>query len=537
MGKTSKNSFIISQQEDARDQFSNFIRTIQRLNKDGALSEAFKTGPQALIENRNYLQVVLDDTINGFIDIMSDAVKNSELDLDDAIHIVPIEFYAMLMTARDKPQYSKTKPKEFRALLKEAIEDRNLNGDVILHETPPFIRIAQDVLQPIVFGTVINQWIGMMDSFASILMREEALAAKDAVRSYAESIQGLIDDRLDGDHLNELLSAVQSGNLNGATGAKGKDEKEPSYKIHSPEDIGDLKEELDGLVGMEKPKELFAKLQASKKHTAFLKAEFNATDKAFDGFQHYVFRGNPGTGKTTFARLIGKMEKEVGNLKKGHVVEVDAGDLIAGYLGQTNGKTEEAINAALDGVLFIDEAYLLNDDAGSGKGFGKDAIGKLVKDMEMHKDRLTIIFAGYPENMDQLIKTNPGLSRRTKYIDFDDYSIDQLMAIFDMNIEKMKLKITPEAKTLVAENISVLKRREQKHFGNAGTVKNYLNALHEQLALQTDGESLFDQFNAASGADKDALREKLVTITPEIVKSLKFSKPGKSSKRVLGLPG
>jgi stage V sporulation protein K len=189
---------------------------------------------------------------------------------------------------------------------------------------------------------------------------------------------------------------------------------------------------------------------------------------------HSVFFGPPGTGKTTIARLISKAFKSLGILKKGHLVETDRSQLVAGYVGQTAIKTKEVLDRALDGVLFIDEAYSLNSD----DDFGKEAIDTILKYMEDNRDRLIVIVAGYENEMDTFINSNPGLkSRFNKYFNFPNYSGSDLLDILLRITAKNKFNVSDEAKSKLTFIINDAIFAEGQQFGNARYVRN----LYEQI--------------------------------------------------------
>ena len=163
---------------------------------------------------------------------------------------------------------------------------------------------------------------------------------------------------------------------------------------------------------------------------------------------HLVFMGNPGTGKTTVARYIARLYKSLGLLSKGQLIETDRSGLVAGYVGQTAIKTQEIINEAMGGVLFIDEAYTLNGNGSND--FGQEAIDTLLKAMEDKRDDFVVIVAGYPDLMDTFVHSNPGLeSRFNRYIHFEDYSADEMLCIFKMSCEKNQYVLTEAAETAV----------------------------------------------------------------------------------------
>lgn len=205
---------------------------------------------------------------------------------------------------------------------------------------------------------------------------------------------------------------------------------------------------------------------------------------------HMVFSGNPGTGKTTVARLMGGIYKALGMLDTGTLVEVDRSGLVGGYVGQTATKTLTVIDSAMNGVLFIDEAYSLT--CGNSKGdFGMEAVNTLLKAMEDHREDLVVIAAGYTDLMDEFLSSNPGLrSRFHKTIVFEDYRPEELLQIFELNCRKSQLNLTPEAKAHILDFFTERCAAGHKDFANARDVRNFFEkAITNQatrLAQQTD---------------------------------------------------
>lgn len=186
---------------------------------------------------------------------------------------------------------------------------------------------------------------------------------------------------------------------------------------------------------------------------------------------HLVFTGSPGTGKTTVARIIGKIFKAIGILQKGHLVEVDRSGLVAEFVGQTATKTQEIIEKAIDGVLFIDEAYTLSKESDSD--FGQEAIDTLLKKMEDNRDKLVVIVAGYTDEMKNFIQSNPGLKTRfNTYIQFEDYNPDELFIIFKKLVFDVEHQLTLEAENFVQHYFEFIYKSKDKFFGNARTVRN-----------------------------------------------------------------
>lgn len=196
---------------------------------------------------------------------------------------------------------------------------------------------------------------------------------------------------------------------------------------------------------------------------------------------HCAFTGNPGTGKTTVARILARIYRDLGVLKKGHLVEADRSSLIAEYQGQTAVKTNRVIDRALDGVLFIDEAYSLAN--GENDSYGQEAIATLLKRMEDERHRLVVFIAGYGNEMQHFIDSNPGLqSRFNRYISFPDYSSDELYRIFLFNLDKYKYVLSPEAEKNVKAYFDQAVAEKDDNFGNARLVRNYFEKTIQQQA-------------------------------------------------------
>jgi ATPase family associated with various cellular activities (AAA)/Ftsk gamma domain/AAA lid domain len=191
--------------------------------------------------------------------------------------------------------------------------------------------------------------------------------------------------------------------------------------------------------------------------------------------RHLIFTGNPGTGKTTVARLLAQLYASIGILKTGQLIEVSRSDLVAGYVGQTAIKTTEAVNRAIGGILFIDEAYSLVTPGGGGRDFGHEAIDTLVKLMEDHRDELVVIVAGYEDEMRDFVESNPGLpSRFPRIVHFPDFSNDELMKVFESMCEHDKYVLSADAKQVLCRYLESMTRT--RTFGNGRLMRNMFEA-------------------------------------------------------------
>ena len=236
-------------------------------------------------------------------------------------------------------------------------------------------------------------------------------------------------------------------------------------ELPPPEKIEDLLAELDSYIGLKVVKdEVHDLINMVQVYKLRREHDLPTTDMSL----HMVFSGNPGTGKTTVARIMARIYHSLDILSKGQLVEVDRSGLVAGYVGQTALKTQKVIEKAMGGVLFIDEAYALNGR--SENDFGQEAIDTILKAMEDHRDDLVVIVAGYTDLMDKFIHSNPGLeSRFNRFLLFEDYTVDEMMGIFKMRCGKGYV-LAPDAEPLVRDYIA--EESADGSFGNGRGVRN-----------------------------------------------------------------
>lgn len=277
--------------------------------------------------------------------------------------------------------------------------------------------------------------------------------------------------------------------------------KEEEVEAVPPEKMEDLKAELDTYIGLGEIKREVNNL--INMATVFKRREEAGLPNT-DFSLHMVFTGNPGTGKTMIARLMARIYHSLGILSKGQLVEVDRSGLVAGYVGQTAIKAQKVIQSALGGVLFIDEAYALNGK--SDNDFGQEAIDTVLKAMEDHRDDLIVIVAGYDELMEKFIHSNPGLeSRFNRYLHFDDYSLDEMLAIFKMQCKKGSYTLSPDAEQDVKDFIYD-ENSDGITFGNARGVRNLFEQILTEQANRLAAMEVFTKEDLMTITREDVLR-------------------------------
>lgn len=238
--------------------------------------------------------------------------------------------------------------------------------------------------------------------------------------------------------------------------------------------------ELDRLIGLKNVKqfvyEIYAWLYITQRRSEYGLRTSQQT-------LHMIFKGNPGTGKTTVARILGKLFQELNVLTKGHLIEVERADLVGEYIGHTAQKTRELVKKALGGILFIDEAYSLA--RGGMKDFGKEAIDCLVKAMEDHKDQFVLILAGYPQEMEYFLRMNPGLpSRFPVQLEFGNYTVQELLRIAELMVEEREYQLSPQAKQKLKQYLTQKIHQRDYNFSNARLVRNMIEKAIREHAVR-----------------------------------------------------
>jgi len=267
--------------------------------------------------------------------------------------------------------------------------------------------------------------------------------------------------------------------------------------------IEEIVKELDTMIGLNNIKDLVKQLRA---FVTIQKKREKQQLKVDSLVMHMIFKGNPGTGKTTVARILARLFKELGLLDKGHLKEVERADLVGEYIGHTAQKTRKMVESALGGILFIDEAYSLA--RGGNRDFGKEAIDTLVKAMEDKRDNLIVILAGYPKEMDYFLQSNPGLNSRFPIqIDFEDYNLEELIDIGRLMVKEREYIFSKGAEAKLYSILGKLRQSSGAEEGNARTVRNLIE------------ESIRNQAIRLVTKEKITKKE-LMTITREDLKAV-----------------
>ena len=323
-----------------------------------------------------------------------------------------------------------------------------------------------------------QKYLVLLYRFASIMAKADNTVTEDEAK-----------------FLNSIMQLQSDGSNISVAG----DQDMPETEYYKAPLGGDFKSRkaLDDLIGLDSVKQ---DVTALTNYIRIQNARSQKGLKASPITYHCVFTGNPGTGKTTVARILANIYKELGVVSKGHLVETDRSGLVGEYVGQTAVKTNKVIDHALGGVLFIDEAYSL---LGDEKDYGREAIATLLKRMEDDRKRLVVILAGYTNEMKAFINSNPGLqSRFSRYIEFPDYNADELYQIFLKRLKEFEYTITPEAAVALKAYFSEAVAHKDANFGNARFVRNVF-----ERTLQHQANRLSSEVNLTS--------EKLAEITKE----------------------
>lgn len=315
-----------------------------------------------------------------------------------------------------------------------------------------------------------------------LLFRLDQVSARPKKRDFPGRGDDSLDDGPGAEGGAPNLADGTEGRTSGATAPRSPQGADPEWEVRRAR-VEAVFRKFDALVGLSAVKKLIHEVYA---YAEIQRLRRRAGLKADPVVLHMVFKGNPGTGKTTVARLIGELFRETGLLAKGHLVEVERADLVGEYIGHTAQKTREQIKKAMGGVLFVDEAYSLA--RGGDKDFGKEAIDTLVKAMEDRREEFVVILAGYRHEMEWFLSTNPGLmSRFALHIDFPDYTTSELTKIAELMAAERQYTLDAGARAMLSAILASYRGKyglHQDSFGNARTVRNLIEAAVRRQATR-----------------------------------------------------
>ena len=382
--------------------------------------------------------------------------------------------------------FDKTKARKLANIVEELDRTANISIDIAEHENELrfgviFGKINKESEWVQRFSTLLYRWASLVAKADGTVtesesqMLEAIMKMSDRSRSNGENVRITGRERVLGDRPRYEVPGVMHEHQSDDKGTVSSPTKE-SHR-HGSAYLKSVLKSLDELIGLEPVKKNvraladFIRIQQKRQQAGLKLAPIS---------YHCVFTGNPGTGKTTVARILAEIYREMGVVKKGHLVETDRSGLIAEYVGQTAVKTNKIIDQALDGVLFIDEAYSLVQ--GGENDYGREAIATLLKRMEDDRDRLVVVLAGYSEEMQDFINSNPGLqSRFNRYVDFPDYTAEELAKIFLLLVEKSQYKCDQDVCNSIVQIMERAVAQKDRNFGNGRYVRNlFENAIQRQ---------------------------------------------------------